>query len=127
MGDTITIFLKSIILNYSRERLIYIGFTHVRILPGQAALFHSYGKIKHLKIAFGEEVCKQRNYLPYEPIDSIPMVTRKAVTAEDGVVTVQVFQLFYKGCVPPPCKECAMICKTTYITLSQGLNRWVGL
>lgn len=55
------------------------------------------------------------------------MVTRKAVTAEDGVVTVQVFQLFYKGCVPPPCKECAMICKTTYITLSQGLNRWVGL
>lgn len=42
MGDTITIFLKSIILNYSRERLIYIGFTHVRILPGQAAVFVSF-------------------------------------------------------------------------------------
>lgn len=55
------------------------------------------------------------------------MVTREAVTAEDGVVTVQVFRLFYEGCVPAPCKECAMIHKTTYTTLSQGLNMWVRL
>lgn len=61
MGDTVTILLKSIILNYCNERLIYIGFTHVRILPGQAAvfLFHSLGKGKHLKFAFGEKVSKQ--------------------------------------------------------------------
>lgn len=65
--------------------------------------------------------------MPHEPTDSIPMVTREAVTAEDGVVTVQVLQLFYKQCVPPPCKECAMIHKTTYTTLSQCLNTWVRL
>lgn len=39
MRDTLAIFLKSFILNYSNEILIYIGFTHVRILPGQAAVF----------------------------------------------------------------------------------------
>lgn len=58
MGDTVTIFLKSIILNYSNERLVYIGFTHVRILPRSSclSLFHSLGKGKHLKFAFGEKV-----------------------------------------------------------------------
>lgn len=53
MGDTVTIFLKSIILNYCNERLIYIGFTHVRILPGQAAVFVSFfGERKAFKICF---------------------------------------------------------------------------
>lgn len=53
MGDTVTIFLKSIILNYCNERLIYIGFTHVRILPGQAAVFVSFfGERKAFKVCF---------------------------------------------------------------------------
>lgn len=101
------------------------GCCQVKLL----SLFHFLGKGKHLKFAFGEEVSKQWNYLPYEPINSIPKVTREAVTAEDGVDTVQVFQLFYKGCVPPSCNEWAMIDKTTYTctTLSQGLNMWVRL
>lgn len=53
MGDTVTVFLKSIILNYCNERLIYIGFTHVRILPGQAAVFVSFfGERKAFKVCF---------------------------------------------------------------------------
>lgn len=53
MGDNVTIFLKSIILNYSNEKLVYIGFTHVRILPGPAAVFVSFfGEKKALKVCF---------------------------------------------------------------------------
>lgn len=53
MGDTVTMFLKSIILNYSNERSVYIGFTHVKMLPGQAAVFVSFfGKKKAFKVRF---------------------------------------------------------------------------
>lgn len=53
MGDTVTIFLKSIVLNYSNKGLVYIGFTHVRILPAQAAVFVSFfGKRKAFKVCF---------------------------------------------------------------------------
>lgn len=53
MGDTLTIFLKSIILNYSNERSVYIGFTQVKIVPGQAAVFVSFfGEKKAFKVCF---------------------------------------------------------------------------
>lgn len=72
VGDTVTIFLKCIILNYFNERLVYIGFTRVKILPGQAAVFVSFfGKKKAFKICFWEKVGKQWNYFPYEPVDTM--------------------------------------------------------
>lgn len=66
IGDTVTIFLKSVILNYSNERSVYIGFTHVKILPGQAAVFVSFfGKKRAFsllleKYANSEIICPMR-------------------------------------------------------------------
>lgn len=52
-GGLSTVFLKSISLNYSHERLVYIFCTYLRILSGQATSFVSFfGGRKAFNICF---------------------------------------------------------------------------
>lgn len=68
----------------------------MRILPHQAAVFVSFfGKKKAFKVCFWRKSRQTEIICPMSLltvcIDNIPVLTREAVTAEDGVVTVQVF------------------------------------
>ena len=59
MWDTVIIFLKSISLNHSNERFVYIFLTCSRIPSARAASLASFfGGRKAYCISFGEKVSK---------------------------------------------------------------------